>query len=459
MKQLYTVLSIVSLLSITLIGVQRGTAQSFPFLEGLYDGEELVVAGLQGSVSEGILLALSHGEYGVAMDTVKFPEQNWTTFGNLRYHKDSDTYTLSGSRYVPGEMNKSSIIKLDSDFNVIQEFTEESEFLREYTSHAVAPDGSVFTVGLSGNDGGNANDFLLVKFDADLNKLWEMNYGSVGNNDYGKDVQYDESDNTLIMIGEGINSENGTLDPVIRKLNPADGSVIWETWFGDDDSFDGCQELYLNSKGNYVVIGENPVAPERLFQFVTAEINPAGEVLHLKYHGSPVKNDAGFAIREKDGGYISAGYSDLYHDNGIDKEAVVMTFDSEFNLIDEFIYPAHQGHATDIVVMPDGTYLAMGMAIQTDRAGFVWNISDLSSIESAYETSSLSSIAIKASDWPHALTNFIEPNKRNTPYTLVDISGRLLSRSSDLEKLSPPPSGTFYLLTEGRAIQIMIVEE
>gem|GEM_PF-5112549 len=452
-KMIFTVICML-LLSLTQI------ANSFPYFEGVSDGDRIVVGGIDGEISTGTRFAFAVGEFESEMDTVYIEGFSPTTFGNIRYEKSSDSYIVSGSRYVSPEPYLTYLLRLDKDLKIIDSITISSEIITEYTNHNIDPDGNIYVVGLRGNDGGNSNDYFLTKFSPELEPLWEKAYGTPGNNDYGKDIAYDNGG--LVMIGEGVNDLTGTLDPIVRKID-TDGNIIWELNIGDPDTYDGCQELFIDSNGDYLIIGENPVLPEKIFQFIVARVSPEGTLKHLSYHGSQLTNDAGFSIRETDFGYITVGYSDDYTD-GYTKRAACMIFDKNLNFVQEFLYPDSQGHAMDIVEHKGRLY-ALGMAIQSENMGMVWDISEISSIVDmqpvARELSAERSYIIDPNSWNQYIDMLLaksETNNDGINLKLYNLLGQELASGLTEVRAIVPRAGIYFLTKKDFSSIVRVTE-
>lgn len=175
------------------------------------------------------------------------------------------------------------------------------------------------------------SDYWLVKFDQNLNLIWQKTFGG-SNDDRGQGIA-STRDGGCIVSGfsrsnDGdVNFNNGFQDMWIVKLDAA-GNIQWETsigFQGNDRAYDVIQTQdggYFVSgfldvtasggQGNDDFIGKPPKANPKhgVGEFWGIQLNAQGEIKWRRYYGGS-NNDRSYAVIETSNGeIIQAGHSE-----------------------------------------------------------------------------------------------------------------------------------------------------
>ncbi|MBK7309714.1 MAG: T9SS type A sorting domain-containing protein [Sphingobacteriaceae bacterium] len=96
--------------------------------------------------------------------------------------------------------------------------------------------GFIFT-GYTGSIGNGGYDVYLVRTDKNGTIIWQQSFGGL-DWDFGNDIII-APDGNILICGYTFNSKYGKKDGYISKINPNNGSIIWEKKYGDshDDIF------------------------------------------------------------------------------------------------------------------------------------------------------------------------------------------------------------------------------
>ncbi|MFT5265834.1 MAG: hypothetical protein ACI81Y_002745 [Glaciecola sp.] len=123
------------------------------------------------------------------------------------------------------------------------------------TAIAIDNSGNIFVTGVNNIDGSvGKNDFLLLKYDSNGNALWNKTIdGSGQGDDIPVDIILDNFGFIYITgVSLGVNSE---MDYFTLKLNPINGSTIWENRYDYSNYFDIPVDISFDNLGNILVTG------------------------------------------------------------------------------------------------------------------------------------------------------------------------------------------------------------
>lgn len=119
---------------------------------------------------------------------------------------------------------------------------------QNFVSMIQASDGSLVTAGQTGPH------TFLVKTDINGTLLWNMTYDESNQNQVFQLCQTDDGGYAAAGLVSFVGSESN-VDFYLLKTHP-DGTIAWNTTFGDADSNDLAQSLIQTSDGGYMMVGE-----------------------------------------------------------------------------------------------------------------------------------------------------------------------------------------------------------
>lgn len=168
---------------------------------------------------------------------------------------DSEGNVYAGGWAADGvSMGESLIIKYDPDGNTLWEQryhnglggVSEAWVLRTYED-------VVYMAGASVDWDITGQDFMVLKYDADGNLLWDVAYDhGLNNADYLTSMTLDNAGN---IVTSGLISDFTSGDILTVKFNP-EGEVLWAiTYNGDADSYDEAWGVATDNDGNVFVTG------------------------------------------------------------------------------------------------------------------------------------------------------------------------------------------------------------
>jgi TolB-like protein len=114
-------------------------------------------------------------------------------------------------------------------------------------------DGGYIVAGSTRSFGAGRHDIILVKTDANGNRIWAKTYG--GTEDDRAYAVQQTSDGGYIVAGS-TRSFSGGRDDIILVKTDANGNIIWaKTYEGTDDDMDRAYAVQQTSDGGYIVAG------------------------------------------------------------------------------------------------------------------------------------------------------------------------------------------------------------
>ena len=128
------------------------------------------------------------------------------------------------------------------------------------------PDGGFLLIGVSESsdfdisDARGANDFWIVKVNADGDKIWEKSFGG-SESDFAFSVE-NTLDGNFIIVGDTRSADKdvsisfGNADIWAVKFNNTNGAIIWEKSYGGTD-FDSARDISPLENGNFVISGSS----------------------------------------------------------------------------------------------------------------------------------------------------------------------------------------------------------
>jgi uncharacterized delta-60 repeat protein/uncharacterized repeat protein (TIGR02543 family) len=292
------------------------------------------------------------------------PDQWAITYGgsSIDYHpfiqKTSDGgYILGGGTESFGAGNEDFwVVKINDTGAVIWEKTyggTNDEFA--YSIEQTLDSGYIVTGGTQ-SFGAGADDFWVLKLNADGTVAWQKTYGG-NSTDYGRSIQQ-TPDGTYVAAGYTGSFGAGNEDFWVLKLND-DGTVAWQKTYGGNNT-DQAYAIQQTSDSGYIVVGRTWSFGAGNSDLWVLKLNDDGTVAWQKTYGG-VNHECAFAIQQTtDGGYIvtggtsssGAGSDDLW----------VLKLNADGTVAWQKTYGGNSNdYGRSIQETPDGTYVVAGL--------------------------------------------------------------------------------------------------
>jgi hypothetical protein len=168
----------------------------------------------------------------------------------------------------------------------------------------VRPDGQIVVFGFTESDGAMGRDFWLMELNpADGSMVWNTRYGGADYEESHEMLQL--ADGTIVLCGHTA-STDATHQLYALRVS-ADGTLIWQREFGTTSAHEGGEHLYTDSKGRLVFLGRTNSFgdDEDIYLVITDQ---EGNLMEENHFGGP-GNQQGRAFVEVEGAYYIIGSS------------------------------------------------------------------------------------------------------------------------------------------------------
>jgi len=164
-------------------------------------------------------------------------------------------------------------------------------------------DGGYLIAGSTEDNILNDLDVKILKTGALGDTLWSKKYG--GSRPEYATCMLATNDNNYFIVGGSQSFGGGDMDIYLLKINPA-GDTLWTKTYGGNGNEDG-NEITATADGNYVIVGGSNSVNFSNNDIQLTKIDPAGNVLWMKYYGGPDYESARSVKLCQDGGFIISG--------------------------------------------------------------------------------------------------------------------------------------------------------
>jgi len=218
-------------------------------------------------------------------------------------------------------------------------------------------DGGYLVVGASESFGGdNDIDIYALRLDVDGNEVWSEHYDA-GWSEYAYKVK-ETTNGTFIIAGSIRNNPGDFTDAYMLEID-ADGNLLWDNQFGNDDGFDAFYDVTEATDGGFVFAGQlnNDTAGEAA-NFLAVKTSATGTVEWVKELGGTGEDIARGIISTANGYALFGNNEDL--DTGI-KEGYLVELNTAGDLLWDKKYSfAENNIGYDLLETSDGFFVMTG---------------------------------------------------------------------------------------------------
>lgn len=170
-----------------------------------------------------------------------------------------NNFVVVGQKSTGKNYSDALIVKFDSNLNVIWENTYTGSKYEAFKSVIETSDGNIVAVGTADQINGNIEPAkgLIVKYDKSGNQLWANTIGGTSCDEFNSVVE--TSDNCYAVVGKFKSKDlenleiNGEADAVIFKYN-SEGELLWKKSYGGS-SYDEFDSIIKTFDGGYIAVG------------------------------------------------------------------------------------------------------------------------------------------------------------------------------------------------------------
>ncbi len=236
---------------------------------------------------------------GDTLWTRKFGGPQWEMGHCVQQTRDSG-YIVAGEASSFGDGPQVYLLRTDASGDTLWTRTYGGADSETGFSVRQTNDGGYIVVGNTDSYGDGIQIYLL-RLDANGDTLWTRIYGGTGQ-DEGRCVQL-TTDSGFIVLGQTNSFSRGMKIYCLKAT--ADGDTLWTRIYANAEDQWG-RYIDLTSDGGYIITGFSwiPVYYEQVYLI---KINAAGDTLWTRSHGGD-GNDVGYSVQQTtDGGYVITG--------------------------------------------------------------------------------------------------------------------------------------------------------
>lgn len=251
--------------------------------------------------------------------------------------KCDGSYIAAGSRLETGYGRQAWLIRFDEDLNILWEKTYGGKKDDDATQIIPAGDNLYYVVGSTKSSGkkDGKSDVWLMKIDIDGKMLWEKTY-DLGSNDMGTSIEKLSENRFIISAVSCTANCGGLLQQGFASyfVVDADGNMIFSRKFteGKKNKF---LKVRSTSDGGAIIVGATSMKEKFPSEDTwIVKIDSKGEVGWSKILSSKGRYDGAFDVVELKDGYIVVGYSQIEKDSKKDFDNfVILKLDSTGNVV------------------------------------------------------------------------------------------------------------------------------
>ena len=226
-------------------------------------------------------------------------------------------------------------------------------------------DGGYIVCGFIRSYGAGGHDILLIKTDADGNKLWDKTF-DFRRHDYGNSVQQTADGGYIICGTSGSYYGAGDADVWLIKTD-ADGNKLWDKIFGGKKYNEG-NSVQQTADGGYIICGTTGSYYYNSDVWLI-KTDADGDKLWEKTFGGTGLNGGNSVQKTTDGGYVVCGYTELYGNSDIDVWLIKTDADGN-KLWDKTFGFRKSDYGYSVQQTADGGYIICGYIISRWHAKF-----------------------------------------------------------------------------------------
>ncbi|OWY26024.1 hypothetical protein BVG80_00695 [Sphingobacteriales bacterium TSM_CSM] len=372
--------------------IKNISAQTFTYFNKTYKPDTInILSPACLSISDGYLFAGSYGSYntlkhgfyirktdlsGETQWFQTFEYGNHTIYaigGGILTKAHNGTYMLVGSRTYESGLNQDIVMInfLEDGTHLWTKIIENPNTIEYPYQITPTQDGGYIMCGIQ-RSFSSSNRFYVLKTDAWGNKEWDRVYNPL---QHASAFSVFETFDGYIVSGYMYNAVTN-YDMVIVQIDKL-GDVIWQKFYGGNDSDSGCL-LSSNADGNsYLAIGS--IKSDNKKKPFIFSIDMQGNILWQKMYETEVRalQEAPIFRTENDGAICIYGFDNQFGKTDIRIFKFTSTGDTLWTRTIPGLNPNDNWYLKDIAAAPDGGYIFSGFnysqqsswVVKTDSLG------------------------------------------------------------------------------------------
>ena len=219
----------------------------------------------------------------------------------------------------------------------------------------LASQNKIYSFGYTESYGQGNQDGFLVVTDKNGNQSWIKTYGRESN-DYISDAIFYEADKIVFtgysfsnysISGDSLNDTAGDRDIWVVMINVSDGSIIWENFYGNQESSDFGRNIFYDNDG-FVITGSTEIDSASISNGYAMRIDSQGEkIWEYTKNDSNVTNFSDFrSVFRYESQYVIM--MNRYNDDASSNGGSIIKLDLDGTFISESLIHDNQNYRSTI---------------------------------------------------------------------------------------------------------------
>lgn len=268
------------------------------------------------------------------------------------------------------------VFKIDSAGGIEWQKSYGGSGVEQAWSIDITTDGGYIVAGGTSSFGAGGADCLVLKLDANGNIVWQKAFGGSADEAGGGEFEeyvarvFEDGDGNYLVSCITFSFGSGDSDIWVFKLD-ADGSILWENAYGDEDE-DGMWMIREKSDGGYLVPGYFTPTSDYDTDLWAMHLNKDGTIAWQNTYGvSGVWDEALTLGATSDGGALLGGFYE--EDNDSDWSLTLVRVDTDGNLQWSSKYERGFDWANAVAEFPGGGFAVAGATMNSlsDQVDFL----------------------------------------------------------------------------------------
>ncbi|WP_448534882.1 hypothetical protein [Pseudothermotoga sp.] len=217
------------------------------------------------------------------------------------------------------------IVKLDANGNKLWEKTFGGKFDDGAVSIQQTSDAGYIVAGYTQSFGAGGQDFYVLRLDSNGNVVWERTYGG---NDSDRAYFIVQTQDGYLLVGWTKSFGSGGMDALVLKID-ANGNKLWEKTFGGTND-DLIGQIVFTHDGGYVLVGWTKSFGTGGSDVYIVKLDRDGSRQWERTYGGDRDDQAWSVQQTNDGGYIVAGWTKSF---GTSMDGYVLKLDMNGNKV------------------------------------------------------------------------------------------------------------------------------
>ena len=377
---------------------------------------------------------------------------------------NNGVFIIVGEQHVAGTTDIDGLVIMIDTLGQVLNYQAIGSPLKTESYHGIVKmnDGGYIVCGFVTGRNGLGNDFLTIKFNADLTIAWSSSEGTPANEVGMKSIELPNGN----IISTGDQRQSGGNYNVYCQIFDSNGNFLYDKTISEPYN-GGSKTALLDSNNDVLILGEMNNAASIEFDAYLIKLDQNTNTIWTKFLTSHVGSDAGFGIIEPNNGdYIICGYGTNPVTNN--QDLMILSTDTSGNVIERKYYGSPSPDiGYSVCPSVNGGFLLSGFVHVGADAQYFLVYDEL---QVAVNTESKNEVLTNFMIFPNPLTTQILNFSQSIENTIISIfnqNGQLIEQeylesTKNYSLKNYLTSGNYFVHFENeqftKTIQIIVIE-